>query len=516
MQPKRNNAKAFVACFIIVIVVFSLGAAVGNSGVNSLSNVASAASALTVAQYNETIPSANQSMYTTLDQLLTSFNQTLTSSTTKSSLEPIYATELLPADSNIGENLLEPTAMQGVINNLDALQALGIQGVTIDVSYPILVSSFANYSQYLSFYENVVEQVRSRGMKIDVESETPLLVGYPGLSFGSLSYANLTYADYVAQDKQMLQTVIDDLHPDYLNIGTETDTLQTLLNYSQISTPQGWGSYITSLLDGLNKNTTKIAVGIGTWDPISYLDDTINISAIDIVNVHVYPIYSNYLSVLKQIGQLSVQYNKPINIDEMWLHKSVANEGPLFASDANIRARNDYAFWIPLDEEFMNVMTEYAQIYNVTYMSPFESALLYAYLNYNSSTATLTDDQAMQTVDQAASYDMRSNIISPFGAYYQNLISASINPTSTPTPSSSASPTANPSTPIPSTSATTTPAPTPTPAATTTPISSRLTPTPTATPSIPEFSVLIVIPLILVATVALIFFKKQNTYLTLV
>jgi len=311
----------------------------------------------------------------------------------------------------------------------------------------------------------------------------------------------------VAEDKQMLQTVIDDLHPDYLNIGTETATLQTLLNYSQISTPQGWGSYITSLLDGLNKNTTKIAVGIGTWDPISYLDDTINISAIDVVNVHVYPIYNSYLSVLKQIGQLSVQYNKPINIDEMWLHKSVTNEGPLFASDANIRARNDYAFWIPLDEEFMNVMTEYAQIYNVTYMSPFEGALLFAYLNYNSSTATLTDDQAMQTLDQAASYDIHSNTISPFGAYYQNLISPSINPTPTPTPSTSANPTANPSTPAPSTSATSTPV-------LTQATSTTLTPTPNSTPSIPEFSILIVIPLFLVATFALIFFKKQSTNLS--
>ena len=124
---------------------------------------------------------------------------------------------------------------------------------------------------------------------------------------------------------------------------------------------RGWGSYISSLLDGLNKNTTKIAVGIGIWDPINYLYDTINISAIDVINVHVYPIYGNYLSVLTQIGQLSVQYNKPINIDEMWLHKSVENEGPLFESDANVRARNDYAFWIPLDEEFMSVMTRVLQ-----------------------------------------------------------------------------------------------------------------------------------------------------------
>jgi hypothetical protein len=53
-----------------------------------------------------------------------------------------------------------------------------------------------------------------------------------------------------------------------------------------------------------DKETTKIAVDIGTWDPIAYLDSTINNLASDVIDVHVYPIYGNYLSVLTQIGQL--------------------------------------------------------------------------------------------------------------------------------------------------------------------------------------------------------------------
>jgi hypothetical protein len=383
----------------------------------------------TVAQYNETVPSAYESMYATLDQILTVFNQTLTSISTKSSQHPIYATELLPADSNLGQNLLNPNAMRNVMTYLDAFQRLGIEGVTIDVSYPILVSTFPNYTQYLSFYENVVQQARLRNMKIDIESETPILVGYPTISVDSLSYANLTYEEYVSEDKQMIQTVIDNLHPDLLNIGTETDTLQELLNYTQTSTPQGWGSYISSLLSGLDKNTTKIAVGIGSWDPIDYLYSTINMSAIDVIDVHVYPVYGNYLSVLTQIGQLSTQYNKPISIDEMWLHKSVMTEGHGFLTDSSIRQRNVYAFWTPLDETFLDVMAEYAQTYNVTYMSPFECQLFYASLNYDSNTADLSYQQAMQMEVAAAGQNMQNNTISPLGEYYQNLIETSTSPT---------------------------------------------------------------------------------------
>jgi hypothetical protein len=361
-------------------------------------------------------------MYATLDQVLNDFGQNLGSETPVATHQVVFATELLPADSNIGPRLLSQQALQGVVNYLDAIQNLGVQGVTIDISYPILTPSFPNYTQYLSFYQNVVEQARQRGMKIDIESETPLLVGYPGLSVGPVSYANLPYSTYVTEDREMIQTIINDLHPDYLNIGTETDTLQMLLHYPEISTPQGWGSYISSILTGLNKGTTKINVGIGSWDPISYLYATLNNSAIDAIDVHIYPVYGNYLSVLTQIGELSRQYNKPMVIDELWLHKSVMNEGAGFATDAKISARNLYAFWIPLDEKFLEVMAKYAQVYDVAFISPFEGTFFFAYLNYSSSTANVPYDKARQVAGQAAGWNIAKGIVSPLGCYYQDLI----------------------------------------------------------------------------------------------
>ncbi|HXZ90037.1 MAG TPA: hypothetical protein VEG61_03145 [Candidatus Dormibacteraeota bacterium] len=375
-----------------------------------------------VASYDESIPSTYQSMYVTLDQVLNDYSQTLDSKALVATHPVIYATELLPADSNIGPKLLSPQALRSVVNFLGGIQNLGIQGVTIDISYPILTPTFPNYDQYLSFYENVVEQVRQRGMKIDIESETPLLVGYPGLSVGVDSYANLSYSTYVTEDRAMIQTIINDLHPDYLNIGTETDTLQMLLHYPEISTPQGWGSYISSILTGLNKGTTKINVGIGSWDPISYLYATVNNSEVDAIDVHVYPVYGNYLTVLTQIGELSRQYNKPIVIDEMWLHKSVMNEGAGFVTDAKISARNLYAFWIPLDEKFLEVMSKYAQVYDVAFISPFEGTFFFAYLNYSSSTANVPYYEARQVAGQAAGRNLANDVVSPLGCYYQDLI----------------------------------------------------------------------------------------------
>jgi hypothetical protein len=436
MLGRRGVSTILIALIIVILLVAAFSTYIYFSRFASSSSLTSFSTPTTlatggmmcsnVANYDGNIPPTYQSTYSALSQILDNFGRTLSSTSPVASHGVIYATELLPADSNIGQRLLSPQAMQGVINYLDAIQKLGIQGVTIDVSFPILTATFPNYDQYLQFYENVVAQVRQRGMKIDIESETPLLVGYPGLSLGPVSYANLTYRDYVSEDRKMIQTVINDLHPDYLNIGTETDTLQMLLHYPEVSTPQAWGKYISTLLTGLNKSSTKINVGIGSWDPIDYLYATLNDSAVDAIDVHIYPVYGNYLSILTRIGQLSEEYGKPIVIDEMWLHKSTMTEGHNFATDAEVSARNLYAFWIPLDEKFLEVMSKYSQVYNVAYLSPFEATNFFAYIDYTSTSANMPYYEARQVAGRAAAVNIAKSIVSPLGCYYAELIDGQI------------------------------------------------------------------------------------------
>jgi hypothetical protein len=380
-----------------------------------------------VAQYNMTVPSSYSNMYGTLNQILENFDQNLDSTQpVNSNQQVIYATELLPADSNLVTGLLAPGQLQGVENNLNAMEKVGVQGVTIDVSYPILSPTFANYSQYLSFYESVVQQVRERGMKIDIESQTPLLVGYPGVNTGNLSYSNLSYNTYVTQLRQMIQIVIDNLHPDYYNIGSEVDTLYNLLPYPQLSNPKGWGNYISSLVTGLNESTTKIAVGIGSWDSVAYLNATVANPAIQAIDVHVYPMYGNITAVLMQIGRIAAEYNKPIDIDEMGLHKSIMNEGQgqpggFFTADAIIRSRNIYSFWIPEDEQFLSTMSEYAKVFNGAFISYFDEANLFGYANYTATLGSTNYLQLIQLGNQLASANMRQGIVSPTGCYFDSL-----------------------------------------------------------------------------------------------
>jgi hypothetical protein len=123
--------------------------------------------------------------------------------------------------------LLGPQAISGVISELEAFKALGVKGVTVDVSFPLLLLSTPDSSRYLSFYEQVAEQARSRQMVLSVK-ENPVFSGTPLTSL-SISYSGLTLASYAAEQREEAQVIIDHLSPSYLSLLTEPDTFSDTL-----------------------------------------------------------------------------------------------------------------------------------------------------------------------------------------------------------------------------------------------------------------------------------------------
>lgn len=70
----------------------------------------------------------------------------------------------------------------------------------------------------------------------------------------------------------------------------------------------------------------------------------------------------------------------------------------------------------------MKVMATYSQVYNVAFISPFESTYFFAYLNYTSSSASVPYYEARQVSSRAAAYNLANGLISPLGCYYQSMI----------------------------------------------------------------------------------------------
>ena len=115
------------------------------------------------------IPTEYSGIYTNLKAALGQFDSFLDKQGNPKN-PTIFGAELLPANCNRGEDLLKPGVISAVQLYLDRLQELGVQGVTIPVHYPIYTPQFPHFTEYVSFYKQVVQEIRNRGMKLDIES----------------------------------------------------------------------------------------------------------------------------------------------------------------------------------------------------------------------------------------------------------------------------------------------------------------------------------------------------------
>ena len=382
----------------------------------------SSVAAVAVQQYDMTAPPEYQATYTALQNILNTFNSTL-GPASASTNTITFATELLPANGNRGPALFQSNNLASVSRNLDALQAMGVQGVTIAVGYPLLDPSFPNNAQYLSYFQQVVSMAHAHGMKVLIESQ----ILFANTPYSPLTYdwADLPFSQYVTNHIAQDQLIINQIHPDFLEIGVEADTEAYLSGYSQLNTPSGWNSYIEQLLSSLNKGNTKLVAGVGTWLSPSFITGFAGNPNLDMISTHVYPLYGNNLQNLIAIGKIAQQNNKPLVIDEAWGEKVLQPAtgrgagtgigGPL------VTQQDVFAYWSPIDTEFLGLMVKFGRIYNLQYLSPFSETYFFAYLNWTPALNSMGYFDLEKQLNPIFAQNMASNTLTPTGVAYSQL-----------------------------------------------------------------------------------------------
>jgi hypothetical protein len=330
-------------------------------------------------------------------------------------------TELLAANGNIGTGLLHPQALAGVETELDAFRALGIRGVTVDVSFPLLLPSTPGHAGYLAFYEKVAAQIRRRHLVFSVE-ENPVYAGTP-LTGLSINYAGLTAATYAAQQRAEAQTIIDDLKPDYLSVLTEPDTYTDTFHFA-LDTPAAASSVVKAELSGLHRHSTKVGAGTGTWsDPA--IDRALLRTSIDYLVVHVYPLNARFVTNLADDVAMAKAAHKRLVMDETWLNKPTAGEGlgPIGAPE-NLKVKS-YSFWEPLDESFVSAMVRYSRSHGFAYIAFFDGArAFFGYLPWSASLEAATYQGFTQQYNALVGANMRSLTVSGTGLALAHALAA--------------------------------------------------------------------------------------------
>ena len=370
------------------------------------------------------VPANYQKLYDELGAKLTLFEKQIPPTATKGAAATAFSIELTAANANRGEILLTPRARQGITVNLDAFQALGVTGITIATSFPVLAPEFPRAVEYLAFYKSVAAEVRRRGLKLHLKTGAAFVDPVFGHSPAAAFFKKLTPETYLAAKRAMVETILRELKPDYLTIDNEPDTTQknTGLDYS----PANYIRYVNAVTKGLDRGKTKIAAGAGTWSPLVYFEHLAKETDVDCIDLHIYPISRNFLTGrLAEASALAKQYHKGLIIGEAWLYKVRESElGSVDFSYPTIYGRDIFSFWAPLDARFGGDIGRWGQAQGAEFVSFFWAQYLFDYVNYEPALDAKKPAELQELGTRNAVPHILTKEFSPSGMAVQHLTAA--------------------------------------------------------------------------------------------
>ncbi len=405
--------KRLVGFFLLLIVV-SIACA-GTNRANG--NPTSASESPTLAAASP-VPAEYQATYNDLSSTLDSFINTIPSNKG----EPLMlGTELLYANSNAGEALLQPAVLPIVEKQLDDLHAMGVKGVVVAIKFPMLEPDFPHSADYLQFYKQVAAEIHKRGMKFLVEAG-PV---FSGTIFSSVrvDWSKYNKDTFIADQQNELVTIANEIQPDYLQIADEPSTIATLSGVK--FTPADYAAFVQSSVQKIgHRSGMKLGAGSGTWEDPAYMDDLMNIQGLDCIDIHVYPLGRNAVLLQRAYDTaLKARANgKCAVISETWLYKISSSEMTTLGGNfEQVYMRDPFSFWEPVDESFIRAVTKLSQASGIEFASFYWTRYFFAYLDYDQY-HNLPPQQINHQATQVSIANTESNTLSPLGVFFQNWI----------------------------------------------------------------------------------------------
>jgi fibronectin type 3 domain-containing protein len=388
------------------------------------------------------VPASFQPMYTELNNYLVNFNATLAPGS-----NPPYPTLMSvcwkAVDSNSGPslvsgmnfNLTSPPLPVNAQMQLNALKAMGVQAVLVEVGFPMLYTPFlasqnaAYPSQFTTYYQTVANAVRAAGLKLIIENDTLLVndveAGWDVAPF----YATLNWTEYQAARAQTAVTIAQLMLPDYLVVLEEPNTEAYNSNQPNANTLSGSLSLLNTMLTSVQQaGVENMKVGAGTStaqvnpDAMSFIQEYVTTS-VDFIDFHIYPVNDNNLPIALEIASTAAAAGKPVAMTECWLWKVLDTELGVLTDDV-IRARDPFSFWAPLDAYFLQTMQSLANSTQMLFLDPFGAEYLFTYLTYDDSTENLSPSAILNEEDGASATETQNawpDSISGM-SYYNSLV----------------------------------------------------------------------------------------------
>jgi len=376
------------------------------------------------------VPSEYQAIYSLINTQLTTFDSQVRAGWNGAPYSYMTSPQLLTASSDQYTNLLTTDYYTlSVEPELVSLQALGVQGVTIHIDMPILYQPFyasnpALYQQFVSFYQQVVQDVHSRGMKLIVETTIGSALTGNLVSDYEAYYESLTWPEYMVARSQTALNIAQLIQPDYLTVLTEPDSEAINSGQTNAGTLTGSTNLLKVILATLKSGkvtNVSIGAGAGTWlgQYTEYIQSYL-LQPIDFLDMHLYPVNNDYLQNAAAGAQMAHAAGKQVGMSECWDWK-IANDELGVLTYPTIEGRNPFGFWAPDDQQFFATLKDLAQADEFTFISPFWSHYFNAYLSY-AADGSLSSSQVLTDSYTAANAALNAGQYSSTGRFLESLV----------------------------------------------------------------------------------------------
>ncbi|MEO8661950.1 MAG: hypothetical protein ABI693_26015 [Bryobacteraceae bacterium] len=385
-------------------------------------------------------PATYQSLFTSLQSQIDTFQGTINTGWNGSKSPVVFSAEMLTVNSNNGLKLLSPNVPNTYREELRRLKSTGVQAVTFNIAFPIFYQPFydyngdpADYQKFVDFYKQVVVDVRGAGLKVIIET-SPLFTGYysqgSGLNVDDY-YKTLSLTGFTNARGQNAVVILQQVQPDFLNLGSEPDTQASITGLTEINTPGGYATYISAMLSMIDaagaRGSTKVGAGVGTWlaNGSNFVTSVVT-TGIDYLDIHIYPVNRNFLQNALTFADAARQAGKPTAMSEAWLLKESDAELATgnVASDPTIYSRDAFSFWAPLDQKFLSAMVDMSHWKGFLYTSAFWSRYFWAYLDYTQYASQTSDDVTTAAAKAAAAAIPVATSFTSTYTMYQSLVAA--------------------------------------------------------------------------------------------
>jgi hypothetical protein len=334
-----------------------------------------------------------------------------------------FAAELLPANGNAAPNFLRPQTLESVRMYLDALKAMGVQGCKVQMAYPILAKDYPDSSEYLEFYKAVVTEMRKRDLKVLAAVQNL----FQGTEFSDLTLPSsmATPEAYDRIKREIVETVIHKLRPDYLTFANEPTTTEALTGIRQ--TVSSYTKHVQFVLNGLDRQGVLIGAGAGSWNDLAFIQSLVRDTTLDYIDIHIYPV--SFLDEAMKMAEIVRAGNKRVIIGEAWSYKVSQSElGDLsgMAMQSTVFGRDVYSFWSPLDSQYIETIVKFIEKRNIEFVSFFWSRYFFGYVDYASTPKDLDYGQLSRLANQAAVRGIQSKTVTGAGETYRRLIASAV------------------------------------------------------------------------------------------